>query len=34
VAGSGITFESRGRHELKGIPGERELFAVVARGSS
>jgi class 3 adenylate cyclase len=28
VAGSGITFESRGRHELKGIPGERELLAV------
>ena len=30
VAGSGITFESRGRHELKGIPGERELLAVVS----
>ena len=29
AAGAGLTFESRGRHELKGIPGERELFAVV-----
>ena len=28
VAGSGIEFESRGRHALKGIPGEVELYAV------
>lgn len=29
VAGSGIQFESRGSHVLKGVPGEWELFAVV-----
>jgi class 3 adenylate cyclase len=28
VAGSGFVFEDRGRHELKGIPGTWELFAV------
>jgi class 3 adenylate cyclase len=28
VAGSGLEFEERGRHELKGAPGEWELFAV------
>jgi class 3 adenylate cyclase len=28
VAGSGLTFQDRGRHELKGIPGEWQLFAV------
>jgi class 3 adenylate cyclase len=28
VAGSGIGFEDRGAHELKGIPGEWRLFAV------
>jgi class 3 adenylate cyclase len=28
VAGSGIAFEDRGLHELKGIPGEWRLFAV------
>jgi class 3 adenylate cyclase/pimeloyl-ACP methyl ester carboxylesterase len=28
VAGSGITFESIGSHELKGIPGSVELFSV------
>jgi class 3 adenylate cyclase len=27
VAGSGITFGSRGEHELKGVPGNWELFA-------
>jgi class 3 adenylate cyclase len=27
VAGSGITFEDRGRHVLKGVPDEWELFA-------
>ena len=28
VAGSGIEFEPRGAHELKGIPGEWNLFSV------
>jgi class 3 adenylate cyclase len=28
VAGSGIAFEDRGTHELKGIPGEWKLYAV------
>ena len=28
VAGSGLTFEDRGPHELKGIPGEWRLYAV------
>jgi class 3 adenylate cyclase len=28
VAGSGIAFEDRGAHELKGIPGEWRLYAV------
>jgi class 3 adenylate cyclase len=28
VAGSGIEFEDRGVHELKGIPGEWRLFSV------
>jgi pimeloyl-ACP methyl ester carboxylesterase len=28
VAGSGIGFEDRGAHELKGVPGEWRLFAV------
>jgi pimeloyl-ACP methyl ester carboxylesterase len=28
VVGSGIEFEQRGAHELKGVPGEWELFAV------
>jgi class 3 adenylate cyclase len=30
VAGSGIRFEDRGVHDLKGIPGSWQLFAVVA----
>jgi class 3 adenylate cyclase len=30
VAGSGIAFEDRGRHELKGVPGDWQLFAVTA----
>lgn len=30
VAGSGIQFEDRGRRELRGVPGEWHLFAVVA----
>jgi class 3 adenylate cyclase len=28
VAGSGLSFEDRGSHELKGIPGEWRLYAV------
>jgi class 3 adenylate cyclase len=28
VAGSGIEFDDRGEHELKGIPGNWRLFAV------
>ena len=28
VAGSNLSFESRGRHGLKGIAGEREMFAL------
>ena len=27
VAGSGIEFASRGTHELKGVPGQWELYA-------
>jgi class 3 adenylate cyclase len=30
VAGSGIEFEDRGEHELKGVPGTWHLFSVVA----
>lgn len=30
VAGSGIRFEDRGRHPLKGVPSEWSLFAVAA----
>jgi len=29
VAGSGIEFEDRGEHELKGVPSPWRLFAVV-----
>ena len=28
VVGSGIDFEDRGLHELKGVPGHWQLFAV------
>jgi class 3 adenylate cyclase len=28
VAGSGLRFEDRGEHELKGVPGEWHLYAV------
>ena len=28
VAGSGLTFQDRGTHELKGVPGEWRLYAV------
>jgi len=30
VIGSGIEFEERGIHELKGVPGEWRLFAVAS----
>jgi class 3 adenylate cyclase len=30
VSGSGVEFEDRGTHELKGIPGDWRLFAVIA----
>jgi class 3 adenylate cyclase len=33
VVGSGIGFEDRGSHQLKGIPGEWHLAAVAAEGS-
>ena len=29
VAGSGLTLAERGQHELKGVPGERDIYAVV-----
>ncbi|PWU25401.1 MAG: hydrolase, partial [Candidatus Rokuibacteriota bacterium] len=29
--GSGLEFEDRGTHELKGLPGPRQLFAYVER---
>jgi hypothetical protein len=28
VVGSGLQFDDRGIHELKGVPGEWRLFAV------
>jgi class 3 adenylate cyclase len=31
VIGSGLEFEDRGTHELKGVPGEWRLFAVATR---
>ena len=34
VAGSGLAFQERGTHELKGIPGEWRLFAVSGGGGS
>ena len=30
VAGSGIAFDDRGEHELKGVPGTWRLFSVVS----
>jgi class 3 adenylate cyclase len=30
VAGSGLRFDDRGRHELKGVPGEWQLFAAMS----
>ena len=32
VVGSGLSFASRGEHELKGVPGRWELFAVTHAG--
>ena len=29
TAGSGLTFEDRGEHELKGVPDSWQLFAAV-----
>ncbi len=34
VAGSGLRFRDRGRHALKGIPGEWQLFAVEGEGGT
>jgi hypothetical protein len=34
VVGSGLAFEDRGTHELKGIPGEWQLLAVAGKGSA
>jgi class 3 adenylate cyclase len=30
VIGSGLEFETRGAHELKGVPGEWQLFVVAS----
>ncbi len=30
VIGSGLQFDDRGSHELKGVPGEWRLFAVTS----
>ena len=30
VAGSGLVFEERGAHELKGVPGIWRLYAVAS----
>ena len=30
VIGSGLIFEERGAHQLKGVPGEWHLFAVAS----
>jgi len=32
VAGSGLRFEDRGDHVLKGVPGQWHLFAAVLQG--
>jgi class 3 adenylate cyclase len=34
VVGSGIRFDDRGIHRLKGVPGEWRLFAVVGEGAA
>jgi class 3 adenylate cyclase len=33
VEGTGLDFEDRGRHVLKGIPGERQLYRLVPAGA-
>jgi class 3 adenylate cyclase len=33
VVGSGLEFHSRGTHELKGMPGNWELFALASGGT-
>jgi class 3 adenylate cyclase len=33
VAGSGVRFEARGAHELKGVPGSWPLYAVLSASS-
>jgi hypothetical protein len=30
VIGSGITFNDRGAHDLKGVPGQWQLYAVAS----
>ena len=30
VIGSGLEFDDRGAHDLKGVPGEWRLFAVMS----
>jgi pimeloyl-ACP methyl ester carboxylesterase len=32
VAGSGLAFDDRGAHELKGVPGRWQLYAIAGRG--
>jgi pimeloyl-ACP methyl ester carboxylesterase len=34
VAGSGLRFEDRGTHALKGVPGEWHIFAVARQGAA
>jgi len=34
VVGSGFLFKERGRHELKGVPGEWQVFAVIEENRS
>jgi class 3 adenylate cyclase len=34
VAGSGIDFSDRGHAQLKGVPGDWDLFAVAATGET
>jgi len=29
VVGSGFVFKDRGQHQLKGVPGEWQVFAVI-----
>jgi hypothetical protein len=31
VAGSGIEFDDRGAHALRGVPGEWHVFAVITQ---